>query len=166
MKKLMIAMMLGVLCTVPVAYAEDKIEKFTTLKEAHAYLTERKNHLELLGEINSDKAYIHDWKSDGCVTSYFQSGKGVSYGGHELRLRQEVVIDWSKVSELRDLFTSRYRMFLVGGVSYQEYTLLVRGWQARDSGTAVAFRPEDMSENDIKRTFNAMEFIHQQCKKR
>jgi hypothetical protein len=141
-------------------------QEFNSLESAHKYLNEQENNLTLFGEINSKKAYIMDWSSQGCITQYTQSGEGRSYSGHKLDLRQKVFIDWKQVSTLKDL-SYPYRQFLVGGIQYTEYTLLVRGWQAGRTGTAVIFRPsEDLEEKDIKRIFNAMSFIHDTCRNR
>ncbi|WOE43088.1 hypothetical protein [Acinetobacter chinensis] len=165
-----IALIIGMIFASAGVYAEEK-SQFSTIEDAHKYIIEKQKRYDLNGFIGNGNATIVEFYSQGCLTKYLQIGNSISYSGHKIDLRQEVVIDWSKVPGLEKGYindsTSGLRLFSVNNAFYIQYVRLVRGWDAQKNGDFVIFSfNSDLDNKSVLKTIDAFNFIQSQCSKK
>ncbi|AXY60039.1 hypothetical protein [Acinetobacter sp. WCHAc010052] len=169
MKILSAMLIVGMITASASVYAETK-QQFSTIEDAQKYLVEKQKRYDLNGFIGNKNATIVEFSSQGCLTKYLQIGSSVSYSGHKIDLRQEVVIDWSKARKLNKGFTndssSGLRIIAIGNVFYTQYVKLVRGWNPQENGSVVVFSfNSDLDDKSVLKTIEAMNFIQSKCSK-
>ena len=163
MKKLTTAILLGALCTVPVAYANTPQP---TVENAHTFLKEMAERMYVYGHGWSG-GNLENFKSQNCETS-FNFTLELANEDRLSKLQRSIIIQWDKVSQVAA--KDEDKRFVVNGV----ISIPDSKWIVYRSGIQRHNLPENIqtvsfmefgADSDVtrQRLIKAMDFIRQQC---